>query len=160
MLRPRCEDVCNKGLIKYQISEVILLHGDPNDEFQLALEEFRFHGHILTCYVGKYSIIVLNMEVPHQCQTLQCLFSRNCAFGGHIIASNFRIDEAYISACHHCWAGLSLHVTFSGVSIFLEARNCVTLHTNISAIVRCRILRLSAFVYLGVVKSRIHALLT
>ena len=59
MLRPHCEDLSNKGLIKLHLSESILLHGDPDDEFQLELEEFIFHGHILTCYVGKYSIIVL-----------------------------------------------------------------------------------------------------
>ena len=39
----------------------ILLHGDPDDDFQLELEEFIFHGHISTCYVGKYSIIVLKL---------------------------------------------------------------------------------------------------
>ena len=61
MLRPHCEDMPNKGLIKYQLSELILLHGDPNDEFQLEMEEFIFRGHILTCYVGKYSIIVLKL---------------------------------------------------------------------------------------------------
>ena len=60
MLRPHCEDVQNKGLIKYQPSALILLHGDPNDEFQLELEEFIFCRHILTCYVGKYCIVVLN----------------------------------------------------------------------------------------------------
>ena len=58
MLRPHCKDVCNKGIIKSIKAAFILLHGDPDDEFQLELEEFIFHGHILTCY-GKYSIIVL-----------------------------------------------------------------------------------------------------
>ena len=61
MLRPHCEDIPNKGLIKYRLSELILLHGDPNDEFQLEMEESIFRGHILTCYVGKYSIIVLKL---------------------------------------------------------------------------------------------------
>ena len=61
MLRPHCEDVPNKGLIKYQLSALILLHDDLSDEFQLELEEFLFLGHILTCYVGKYSIIVLKL---------------------------------------------------------------------------------------------------
>ena len=51
----------NKDLIKYQPSASILLHGYLDDEFQLALEEFIFRGHILTCYVGKYSIIVLEL---------------------------------------------------------------------------------------------------
>ena len=58
ILRPHCGDVPNKGLIKYQQSALILLHGDPNNEFQLELEEFIFCRHILTCYVGKCSIIV------------------------------------------------------------------------------------------------------
>ena len=49
----------NKGLIKTIEAASILLHGDPNEEFQLELEEFIFYGHILTCYVGKYGIIVL-----------------------------------------------------------------------------------------------------
>ena len=62
MLRPHCKDVSNKGLIKYQPSASILLHGDANDEFHLELEEFTFHGHFLTCYVGKYSIIVLKLS--------------------------------------------------------------------------------------------------
>ena len=61
MPRPHCSDILNKGLIKYQPSVSILLHGDPNDEFQLELEEFTFCGHILTCYVGKYSILVLKL---------------------------------------------------------------------------------------------------
>ena len=61
MLRPHCEDVPNKGLIKYQQSALILLHSDPQDKFQLELEEFIFCGHILTCYFGKYSIIVLKL---------------------------------------------------------------------------------------------------
>ena len=65
MLRPHCEDITNKGLIKYYISESILLHGDPNDELYLKLEEFIFRGHILTCYVGKYSIIVPNTLIDH-----------------------------------------------------------------------------------------------
>ena len=51
MLRPHCEDIPNKGLIKYQSSASILLHGDPNNKFQLELEEFIFCGHILTFYV-------------------------------------------------------------------------------------------------------------
>ena len=38
MLRPHCEDVSNKGLIKLHLSESILLHGDPDNEFQLELE--------------------------------------------------------------------------------------------------------------------------
>ena len=88
------------------------------------------------------------LEVPHQCQTLQCLFSGIYALGGHIITSNFRIDEAHVSACCHYWAGLSLHDTFSGVSIFLEVRNCVTLLMHISAITRCRTLKLSVFICL------------
>ena len=41
------------------ISELVLLHGDPEDEFPLKLEEFIFCRHILICYVGKYCIIVL-----------------------------------------------------------------------------------------------------
>ena len=61
MPRPHCEDVPNKGLIKYQLSELILLHGDPNNNFHLELEEFIFCGHFLTCYVGKYCIIVLKL---------------------------------------------------------------------------------------------------
>ena len=61
MLGPHCKDMSNKGLIKYQTSASILLHGDPDDEFQLELEEFIFYRHILTCYVGKYSIIVLKL---------------------------------------------------------------------------------------------------
>ena len=56
MLRPHCEDIPNKDLIKYQQSELILLHGDPDDEFQLQLEEFIFCRHIPTCYVSKYSV--------------------------------------------------------------------------------------------------------
>ena len=47
--------------MKYQLSMSILLHGDPDDEFQLELEELIFQGHISTCYVGKYSIIVLKL---------------------------------------------------------------------------------------------------
>ena len=39
-----------KAFYKYQISELILLHGDPDDEFHLKLQEFIFHGHILTCW--------------------------------------------------------------------------------------------------------------
>ena len=58
MLRPHCEDVSNKGLIKIHLSQFILLHGDP-EEFQLELKEFTFRAHILTCSVGEYSIIVL-----------------------------------------------------------------------------------------------------
>ena len=62
MLRPHCEDVLNnKGLVKYQLSALILLHGDPDDEFQLDLGGLIFCGHILTCYVGKYSIIALEL---------------------------------------------------------------------------------------------------
>ena len=61
MLRPHCEDVPNKGLIKYQPFASILLHGDPNDEFHLELDETIFCGHFLTCYVGKYSFIVLKL---------------------------------------------------------------------------------------------------
>ena len=52
-----------KAFYKHQISKLILLHGDPDDEFQLKLEEFILCGHILTCYVSKYSIIVLNMLI-------------------------------------------------------------------------------------------------
>ena len=48
MLRPHCEDVSNKGLIKTIKAVSILLHGDPDNEFQLELEEFIFHRHILT----------------------------------------------------------------------------------------------------------------
>ena len=59
MLRPHCEDIPNKVLIKTIKAESILLHGDPDDKFPLELEEFIFRGHILTCYIGKYSIIVL-----------------------------------------------------------------------------------------------------
>ena len=58
MLKPHCKDVSNKGLIKTIKAASILLHGDPDDEFQLELEEFIFCRHILTCYVGN-SIIVL-----------------------------------------------------------------------------------------------------
>ena len=65
MLRQHCEEVSNKGLIKYQLSALILLHGDPDNKFQLELEEFIFHGHISTCYVGKYSIIVLNTLIDN-----------------------------------------------------------------------------------------------
>ena len=65
MLRPHCEDVKNKGLIKYQLSALILLRGDPNNEFQLELEEFIFRGHILTCYVVKYNIVVLKLLLAH-----------------------------------------------------------------------------------------------
>ena len=61
MPRPHCEDVPNKGLIKYQLSVLILLHGDPDDELPLELEEFIFRGHIFTCYVGKYCIIALKL---------------------------------------------------------------------------------------------------
>ena len=39
--------VRNKGLIKIQTSASILLHGDPNDKFQLELEEFIFRRLIL-----------------------------------------------------------------------------------------------------------------
>ena len=63
MLRPHCKDVSNKGLIKTIKVASVLLHGDPDHEFQLELEEFIFHGHILTCYVGKYSIIVLKTVI-------------------------------------------------------------------------------------------------
>ena len=63
MLRSHCEDVPNKGLIKLYLSASILLHGDPNDEFQLEFEEFIFHGYIHTCYVGKYSITVLKTSI-------------------------------------------------------------------------------------------------
>ena len=59
MLRPHCKDVSNKCLIKSIKAVSILLHGDPDVEFHLELEEFIFRGHFLTCYVGKYSIIVL-----------------------------------------------------------------------------------------------------
>ena len=38
MLGPHCEDIPNKGLIKCQLSALILLHGDPDDKFQLDLE--------------------------------------------------------------------------------------------------------------------------
>ena len=48
MLRPHCEAVSNKGLIKTIKAVSILLHGDPDNEFQLELEEFIFHRHILT----------------------------------------------------------------------------------------------------------------
>ena len=51
----------NKGLIKSIKAASILLHGDPDNEFQLELEEFIFCWHILTCYVGKYNIIVLTL---------------------------------------------------------------------------------------------------
>ena len=61
MPRPHCKDVFNKGLIKSIKAMSILLHGDPNDEFHLELEEFIFRRHFLTCYVGKYSIIVLKL---------------------------------------------------------------------------------------------------
>ena len=63
MLRPHCEDVSDKGLIKLHLSESILLHGDPDNKFQLELEEFIFCRLILTCYVGNYSIIVLKMLI-------------------------------------------------------------------------------------------------
>ena len=53
MLRPCCEDVPNECPIKYQLSALILFHGDPDVEFQLELVEFIFPRHILTCYVGK-----------------------------------------------------------------------------------------------------------
>ena len=65
MLRPHCKDVLIKGLIKYQLSAPILLHGDPNNEFQLELDEFIFCRHILPCYVRKYSIIVLKLIGSH-----------------------------------------------------------------------------------------------
>ena len=61
MLRPDCKDVSNKGLIKSIKAVSILHHGDPDNEFHLELEEFIFHGHFLTCCVGKYSIIVLKL---------------------------------------------------------------------------------------------------
>ena len=61
MLRPHCKDVPNKGLIKTIKAESILIHGDPNDEFQLELEKLIFLWHILICYVGKYNIIVLKL---------------------------------------------------------------------------------------------------
>ena len=61
MLRPHCKDVSNKGLIKSIKAASILLHGDPDNEIHFELEEFIFHGHFLTCYVGKYSIIVLKL---------------------------------------------------------------------------------------------------
>ena len=49
----------------YQIhlSASILLHGDPDDKFQPQLEEFIFCRHIFTCHVGKYSIIVLKLQL-------------------------------------------------------------------------------------------------
>ena len=50
-----------KGLIKSIKAASVLLHGEPDDEFHLELEEFIFRGHFLTCYVGKYSIIVLKL---------------------------------------------------------------------------------------------------
>ena len=61
MLRSHCKDMSNKGLIKSIKAASILLHGDPNNEFHLELEEFIFCGHFLTYYVGKYSIIVLKL---------------------------------------------------------------------------------------------------
>ena len=65
MLRSHCKDVSKKGLIKTTKAASILLDGDPDDKFQLELEEFIFCRHIFTCYVGKYSIIVL--------KTLRCI---------------------------------------------------------------------------------------
>ena len=61
MLRPHCSDVLEIKTLQNVKAASILLHGDPNDEFQLELEEFIFCGHISTCYVGKYSIIVLKL---------------------------------------------------------------------------------------------------
>ena len=61
MLRPHCKDVSNKGLMKSIKAASILLHGDPNDEFLLELEKFIFRGNFLTCYISKYSIIVLKL---------------------------------------------------------------------------------------------------
>ena len=49
MLKPHCKDVSNKGLIKSIKAVSILLHGDPDNEFHLELEEFIFRGHFLTC---------------------------------------------------------------------------------------------------------------
>ena len=56
MLKPHCKDSSNKGLIKSIKAASILLHGDPDDEFHLELEEFIFHRHFLTC-----SIIALKL---------------------------------------------------------------------------------------------------
>ena len=61
MLRPHCKDMSNKGLTKSIKAASIILHGDHNDKFHLELEEFIFCGHFLTCYVGKYNIIVLKL---------------------------------------------------------------------------------------------------
>ena len=78
MLRPHCEDVSNKGLIKSMKAASILLHDDPDDKFQLELEEFIFCGHILTCYVGKYSIIVLKTLIGMK-MTCCTTFSTNAS---------------------------------------------------------------------------------
>ena len=59
MRRPHCSDILEIKALQNIKATSILLHGDPDDEFQLDLEEFIFCEHILTCYVSKYSIIVL-----------------------------------------------------------------------------------------------------
>ena len=57
MLRPRHSDILNKGLIKYQPSASILLHGDPDDEFQLELVEFTFCGLFLHVMLVKIALL-------------------------------------------------------------------------------------------------------
>ena len=61
MIRPHCSDILNKRPKKIYISASVLPHGDPDSEFQLELEEIEFCGHIFTCYVGKYRILVMKL---------------------------------------------------------------------------------------------------
>ena len=61
MLRPHCSDILEIKALQNIKAASILLRGDPDDEFQLELQEFIFCRHISTCDVGKYSLIVLKL---------------------------------------------------------------------------------------------------
>ena len=61
MLRPHCSDILEIKALQNIKAVSILLHGDPDDDFQLEFEELIFCGLISTCYVGRYSIIILKL---------------------------------------------------------------------------------------------------
>ena len=93
MLRPHCSDILNKGLIKYQTSASILLHGDPNNKFQLELEEFIFCGLIFTCYWAWHEDMfydVLNESISLLCSSL-CEYNLTVVVGSPTPMSNFSV---------------------------------------------------------------------
>ena len=75
MLRPRCSDILEIETLQNIKAASILLHGDPDDKFQLESEEFIFRRHILTCYVGKYSMLcdVLDISTSLLCAVFERL---------------------------------------------------------------------------------------